>query len=102
MTGEAFMAMTKLSEQQISGELGKLHGWSVVNGNLHRVFEFKDFSHAFGFMTRVALAAEKMDHHPDWSNVWNKVTVDLSTHSAGGLTRNDFDLAEKMQQIYGG
>ena len=96
------MAMTKLSEQQISGELGKLHGWSVVNGNLHRVFEFKDFSQAFAFMTRVALAAEKMDHHPDWSNGYNKVTVDLSTHSAGGLTKNDFDLAGKIQEIHGG
>jgi 4a-hydroxytetrahydrobiopterin dehydratase len=96
------MAMTKLSEQQISAELGKLNGWSVVNGNLHRVFEFKDFAQAFAFMTRVALAAEKMDHHPDWSNVWNKVTVDLSTHSAGGLTKNDFDLAGKIQEIHGG
>jgi len=95
------MAMTKLSEQQISGELGKLHGWSVVNGNLHRVFEFKDFSQAFAFMTRVALAAEKMDHHPDWSNAWNKVTVDLSTHSAGGLTKHDFDLAGKIEEIHG-
>lgn len=94
--------MTKLSEQQISAELGKLNGWSVVNGNLHRVFEFKDFAQAFAFMTRVALAAEKMDHHPDWSNVWNKVTVDLSTHSAGGLTKNDFDLAGKIQEIHGG
>ena len=96
------MAIAKLSEQEISAELGKLNGWSVVNGNLHRVFEFKDFSQAFGFMTRVAIAAEKMDHHPDWSNVWNKVTIDLSTHSAGGLTKNDFDLATKIQQIYGG
>jgi 4a-hydroxytetrahydrobiopterin dehydratase len=96
------MAVSKLSETQIAAELKKLVGWSVVNGNLHRVFEFKDFSQAFAFMTRVALAAEKMDHHPDWSNAWNKVTVDLSTHSAGGLTQNDFDLAEKMQQIYGG
>jgi 4a-hydroxytetrahydrobiopterin dehydratase len=96
------MAATKLSEQEIAAELKKLTGWSVVSGNLHRVFEFKDFSAAFGFMTRVALAAEKMDHHPDWSNVWNKVTVDLSTHSAGGLTKNDFELAAKMQQIHGG
>ena len=92
----------KLSEQEIAAELKKLSGWSVVKGNLHCVFEFKDFSAAFGFMTRVALAAEKMDHHPDWSNVWNKVTVDLSTHSAGGLTKNDFDLAGKMQQIFAG
>ena len=82
-------------------ELRKLSGWRVVNGNLHRVFEFKDFSEAFGFMTRVAIAAEKMDHHPDWSNAWNKVTVDLCTHSAGGLTKNDFELAGKMQQIHG-
>ena len=62
----------------------------------------RGFTHAFGFMARVALAAEKMDHHPDWSNSWNKVTVDLSTHSAGSLTRNDFDLAEKIQNIYVG
>jgi 4a-hydroxytetrahydrobiopterin dehydratase len=96
------MARAKLSEQEIAEDLKKLGGWSVVNGNLHRVFEFKDFSHAFGFMTRVALAAEKMDHHPDWSNSWNKVTIDLSTHSAGGLTKNDFDLAEKIQEIHEG
>ena len=96
------MAAAKLSEQEIAAELRKLAGWSVVNGNLHRVFEFKDFAQAFAFMTQVALAAEKMDHHPDWSNVWNKVTIDLSTHSAGGLTKNDFDLATKIQQIHGG
>jgi 4a-hydroxytetrahydrobiopterin dehydratase len=97
---EARMAISKLSEAEIAEELKKLAGWSVVNGNLHRVFEFKDFMQAFGFMTRVALAAEKMDHHPDWSNSWNKVTVDLCTHSAGGLTKNDFDLAGKIQQIH--
>ncbi len=95
------MATAKLSEQEIAADLRKLAGWSVVSGNLHRVFEFDDFTQAFGFMTRVALAAEKMDHHPDWSNSWNKVTVDLSTHSAGGITRNDFDLAGKIQQIFG-
>ena len=96
------MAIAKLSEQEIAAEVRKLTGWSVVQGNLHRVFEFKDFTGAFGFMTQVALAAEKMDHHPDWSNSWNKVTVDLCTHSAGGLTKNDFDLAGKMQQMYNG
>jgi 4a-hydroxytetrahydrobiopterin dehydratase len=96
------MTMAKLTEQQVETDLQELEGWSLVDGNLHRVFEFNDFTHAFGFMTRVALAAEKMDHHPDWSNSWNKVTVDLCTHSAGGLTRNDFDLAEKIQQIYRG
>jgi 4a-hydroxytetrahydrobiopterin dehydratase len=96
------MAAMKLAETEVAAELQKLNGWSLEKGNLHRVFEFKDFSAAFGFMVRVALAAEKMDHHPDWSNSWNKVTVDLSTHSAGGLTKNDFDLAGKIQQIYGG
>ncbi len=96
------MATAKLVEREIAAELSKLGGWSVVNGNLHRVLEFKDFEQAFGFMTRVALAAEKMDHHPDWSNSWNSVTIDLCTHSAGGLTKNDFDLAGKIQQIYGG
>ena len=96
------MAATKLEEKDIAAEVAKLKGWTVENGSLHRVFEFKDFSAAFGFMARVALAAEKMDHHPDWSNSWNKVTVDLATHSAGGLTKNDFELAGKMQQIYGG
>jgi 4a-hydroxytetrahydrobiopterin dehydratase len=95
------METTKLSDQEIAAELRKIDGWSVLNGKLHRMFEFQDFAQAFGFMTRVALAAEKMDHHPDWSNSWNKVTVDLSTHSAGGLTKKDIELAGKMQQIYG-
>ena len=94
------MAAERLSEQEIVAELLKLSGWSLMNGGLHRVFEFKDFAQAFGFMTRVALAAEKMGHHPDWSNAWNKVTVDLCTHSAGGLTKNDVGLAAKIQQIY--
>jgi 4a-hydroxytetrahydrobiopterin dehydratase len=96
------MPVAKLSDQEIATELGTLQGWDVVNGNLHRLFEFKDFTQAFGFMTRVALAAEKMDHHPDWSNAWNKVTVDLVTHSAAGITKNDIALARKMQEIYGG
>ncbi len=95
------MAAEKLSKQQIASALHKLKGWTVAKGSLHRVFEFKDFTQAFGFMTRVALAAEKMDHHPDWSNAWNKVTIDLSTHSAGGLTQNDVALATRIQQIHG-
>ena len=95
------MAAMKLTEPEVAAQLKKLDGWKVVDGNLHRVFEFEDFTQAFGFMTRVALVAEKMDHHPDWSNSWNKVTVSLSTHSAGGLTKNDFELAAKMQEIAG-
>jgi len=94
------MAATKLAGQEITSELGKLKGWSVEDGKLHRTFEFRDFAQAFGFMAQVALAAETMGHHPDWSNSWNKVTIDLITHSAGGLTRNDFELAGKIQQIF--
>ena len=95
------MNNNKLSKPEITAELRKLHGWILVKGSLHRVFEFKDFTQAFGFMKRVALAADRMDHHPDWSNAYNKVTIDLSTHSAGGLTRNDFELAGKIQKIHG-
>jgi 4a-hydroxytetrahydrobiopterin dehydratase len=95
------MSRGKLSRQDVSAGLRRLDGWRVVKGHLHRVFEFKDFTQAFGFMKRVALAADKMDHHPDWSNAYNKVTVDLSTHSAGGLTQDDFELAEKIQRVYG-
>src|SRR6266849_6707110 len=80
------MGVQKLTEQEISAELAKLKGWSIQQGKLHRTFECKDFVHAFGFMTSVALAAEAMGHHPDWSNSWNKVVVDLSTHSVGGLS----------------
>ena len=93
------MSATKLNDQEIAAELKKLKGWTVERGKLHRVFEFRDFSQAFGFMSRVALAAEGMGHHPDWSNAWNKVTIDLTTHSAGGITQNDFGLAGKIQQI---
>lgn len=94
------MTATKLNKQDAAKELKKIAGWSIKRGNLHRVFEFKDFSQAFGFMAQVALAAESMNHHPDWSNAWNKVVIDLSTHSAGGLTANDFELADKIQKIF--
>lgn len=92
---------SKLTEPEIASKIEKLKGWSVERGKLHRVFEFGDFVQAFSFMTGVALAAEGMNHHPDWSNSWNKVTVELSTHSAGGITQNDFDLAAKIQKIAG-
>src|ERR1700674_5161341 len=87
------MSIARLSKQQVAVGLGRLNGWRVVKGNLHRMFEFKNFTQAFGFMKRVALAAEGLDHHPYWSNAYNKVTIDLSTHSAGGITENDFELA---------
>ncbi len=95
------MSKGKLSKQEIAAGLGKLDGWRLVKGTLHRVFEFKDFTQAFGFMKRVAGVADRMNHHPDWSNAYNKVTINLSTHSAGGLTKNDFELAGKIQKIYG-
>ena len=68
---------------------------------IQRTFKFKDFSEAFGFMARAALAAEKMDHHPEWTNVWNRVEVTLSTHDAGGLTERDVKLAEAMDRLAG-
>ena len=95
------MSNEKLSKREIAAGLRKLDGWTVVNGNLHRIFKFEDFKQAFGFMKRVALAANSMNHHPDWSNSYNKVTIDLSTHSAGGLTRDDFELAGRIEKIYG-
>jgi 4a-hydroxytetrahydrobiopterin dehydratase len=73
--------------------------WSVQDGKLHKTFRFKDFNEAFGFMTRVALVAEAMDHHPEWLNVFNSVRVDLSTHDAGGLTELDFALAGRIEAI---
>ena len=95
------MGREKLNEQQIVEAVAKLPGWNVKEGALRRELVFADFSEAFGFMTRVALLAEAMNHHPDWSNSWNKVSISLITHSAGGLTANDIELATKIQQIVG-
>jgi 4a-hydroxytetrahydrobiopterin dehydratase len=77
-------------------------GWEVVDGKLHREYVFADFVAAFGFMASIALVAEKMDHHPDWSNSWNKVTVDLVTHDDGGITERDIRLAARMNELAGG
>ena len=96
------MSRQKLNDPEIAAELAKLPGWTYESGKLHRVFTCRDFVHAFGFMTSVALAAEAMNHHPDWSNSWNKVTVDLVTHSSGGVTERDLELALKISQIFGG
>ena len=77
-------------------------GWSIVDGKLHRELTFADFSEAFGFMARVALAAEKLDHHPDWSNSWNTVTIDIVNHAAGGLTEKCRELAEAVNSALAG
>jgi 4a-hydroxytetrahydrobiopterin dehydratase len=81
----------------------RLPGWHLVEGRdaIARTFTFKDFNAAFGFMTRAALVAERMNHHPEWLNVWNRVEVTLSTHDAGGLTERDLKLAEAMNRIAG-
>jgi 4a-hydroxytetrahydrobiopterin dehydratase len=76
-------------------------GWSVVAGKLHREIEFHNFVEAFGFMSMVALIAEKADHHPDWSNSWNKVVIDLTSHDKGELTDRDFDLAKAINNALG-
>ena len=89
---------TKLTDERRRVALTGLAAWRLVAGReaIARSFQFKDFNAAFGFMTRVALVAEKLDHHPEWSNVWNKVEVTLSTHDAGGLTEHDIQLATAM------
>jgi 4a-hydroxytetrahydrobiopterin dehydratase len=89
----------KLTDTEISAAIAPLPGWTVQNGKLHREYKFADFPHAFGFMATAAPAIEKMDHHPEWFNVYNRVTVDLSTHDAGGITQRDFDLAKLLEGI---
>ena len=93
------MRPEKLTDDQIREELKGLLGWSLENGKLHKEFVFKDFVDAFGFMTKAALHAEKMDHHPEWFNVYNKIRVDLMTHDAGGITTNDVALAKALESI---
>lgn len=89
----------KLPAEAISSAIAGLPGWSVVNGKLHREYKFADFVHAFGFMATAAIAIEKMNHHPEWSNVYNRVTVDLTTHDSGGITQSDLDLAMLLEGI---
>jgi 4a-hydroxytetrahydrobiopterin dehydratase len=91
--------MSKLSDTQISSALSNLAGWTVANGKLHREYKFPDFAHAFGFMATAAPLIEKRDHHPEWANVYNRVTVDLTTHDAHGITQKDVDLAALLEGI---
>ena len=91
----------KLSGEARTAALAKLSGWSEIKDRdaITKRFQFKDFSEAFGFMARAALVAEKLDHHPEWFNVYNKVDVTLSTHDAGGLTDLDIKLADAMDKL---
>ncbi len=91
----------KLSEAEVSGSIRGLQEWSVAGGKLHRELQFKDFAEAFAFMTRVAFIAESMNHHPEWSNVYNRVTIDLTTHDAGGITSLDVEFARRVDGLAG-
>ncbi|RMF29829.1 MAG: 4a-hydroxytetrahydrobiopterin dehydratase [Candidatus Nitrosothermus koennekii] len=92
------MEYRRLSKDEIDKELSELKGWKIINGKLSKEFTFKDFNEAFGFMTRVALEAEKMNHHPEWFNVYNKVKIELMTHDIDGISNFDIMLAKKIEE----
>jgi len=94
------MNRTLLKPQELEQALLQLEHWQLADKKIERNFKFKSFSDAFGFMTKVALEAEKIDHHPDWSNSYNKVSIDLTTHSSGGITQLDIDLALHINKLY--
>lgn len=89
----------KLSEQEIARAVAETPGWAVVAGKLHRELKFKDFVEAFAFMTSVALIAERMNHHPEWFNVYNRVVIDLMTHDVGGISALDVEFARKVNTL---
>ena len=91
--------MMRLSETEITEELKKIEGWAIKDNKLHKEFQFDSFNQAFGFMTRAAMEIEKMNHHPEWFNVYNRITVDLTTHDAGGITNNDVNLARTLNSL---
>ena len=93
------MTAQALNADAIGALAQQLPQWSLVNGKLHRELRFADFNEAFGFMSRVALIAETLGHHPEWFNVWNKVVIDLTTHDAGGLSTLDVALAERIDAL---
>ncbi|WP_296415950.1 4a-hydroxytetrahydrobiopterin dehydratase [Vulcanococcus sp. DEBay_Sum29NL08_54] len=93
------MAAVPLTPAEIDQLPQQLPGWSLVDGKLHRELVFADFNEAFGFMSRVALIAEAMGHHPEWRNVWNRVVVDLTTHDTGGLSNLDRQLAQRINAL---
>ena len=90
---------SKLSEKEIQQEVAGLDGWKVVNGKVNKSFEFDNFVQAFGFMTRVAMEAEKMNHHPEWFNVYNRVKIDLVTHDVSGISNYDIKLAKTIDSL---
>ena len=93
------MELTQLPRETIEKELKEMPGWAIVEGKLHKDFQFDDFNQAFGFMARASMHIEKMNHHPEWFNVYNKLSVDLTTHDAGGITQNDINLAKILNSL---
>lgn len=96
------MAVQKLSQGEAEVALAELDGWELQGGKFHRELKFKNFVQAWGFMTQVAIEAEKADHHPEWFNVWNRVIIDLTTHECDGLSRRDVLLAKKINTLAAG
>ena len=95
------MAAKKLTDAQIRENLAQVDGWTIEDGKLHKEFRFDNFVSAFGFMTQLALVAESLNHHPEWFNVYNRVTIDLTTHDAGGISDLDFRWAKQADTISG-
>lgn len=93
------MKMKKMTAAQIAAALPKLAGWKVKAGKLHREYKFPDFQRAMDFMQSAVAGIDKMNHHPEWANVYNRVTVDLNTHDAGGITAKDFELGELLEGL---
>jgi 4a-hydroxytetrahydrobiopterin dehydratase len=89
----------KLTDEEVRNALDTLPNWSLHHAKLSREYTFRDFAHAFGFMATAAVLIEKMDHHPEWRNVYNRVSVDLTTHDAGGVTAKDIELARVLENI---
>ena len=93
------MGLTKLSEIEIQDSLKELNGWSIQNGKLHKEIEFADFDAAWEFMTRAVTEIQKMNHHPEWFNVYNRLVIDLMTHDVGGISQNDINLAKYLDKL---
>ena len=94
--------INRLDEDEIAAGLEDIAGWTIDEGKLFREFKFPRFVEAFGFMSSVAIVAEKQNHHPEWFNVYNKVRIHLTTHEAGGITEKDFTLARSIDGLYSG
>ncbi|WP_297694178.1 4a-hydroxytetrahydrobiopterin dehydratase [uncultured Eudoraea sp.] len=91
--------MEKLSEDEVTNRLKNLKGWEYKDGSIERSYKFKNFKDAFSIMTRIAFECEQQNHHPDWSNVYSSLNIRLNTHDVGGITENDFKLAESIEKI---